>query len=158
MSLVQSLNVEVAAHVDLHETTDTDESEFRPAKAARDGDVYVEDVVPDGFYLVGDTERPQSAFQTAIIDAVRQVTHIAPPDANGNIIGEKIVQEGVINYPCKSLGLCAGLTDAAYVTTTEVYPDSPKATPAICNLAQVAAVTGALEFLKKALLAKDSLS
>ena len=25
-------------HVDLHETTDTDETEFRPAKAARDGE------------------------------------------------------------------------------------------------------------------------
>jgi Protein of unknown function (DUF2817) len=29
-----------AAHIDLHETTDTDESEFRPALAARDGQAF----------------------------------------------------------------------------------------------------------------------
>ena len=34
------------------ETTDTDESEFRPALAARDGKEYVPDAVPDGFYTV----------------------------------------------------------------------------------------------------------
>ena len=43
-------------HVDLHETTDTDESEFRPALAARDGVAYEPGEVPDGFYLVDDSE------------------------------------------------------------------------------------------------------
>ena len=42
-----------------------------------------------------------------MIDAVKRVTHIAPPDEAGNIIGSPIVQEGVINYPVKELGLCA---------------------------------------------------
>jgi hypothetical protein len=32
------------------------------------------------------------------------------------------------------------MTDARFVTTTEVYPDSPTASPAQCNQAQVAAV------------------
>jgi hypothetical protein len=35
---------------------------------------------------------------------------------------------------------CAGLTNARFTTTTEVYPDSPRATPTICNAAQVVAV------------------
>ncbi|CAE7264440.1 unnamed protein product, partial [Symbiodinium sp. CCMP2456] len=55
-----------------------------------------------------------------------QVTHIAPPDAKGKIIGEPVVQEGVINVPLKSLGLCGSMTGAKFVSTTEVYPDSPK--------------------------------
>ncbi|MBP2698737.1 M14 family metallopeptidase [Photobacterium lucens] len=149
MQLVQDQKTDFLAHIDLHETTDTDESEFRPALAARDGKAYIEDSVPDGFYVVGDTENPQDAFQTAIIDEVRHITHIAPPDDNGNIIGEPITQEGVINYPLKALGLCASVTDAAYTSTTEVYPDSPRVTEDECNMAQVAAIKGALDYLKQ---------
>lgn len=73
------------------------------------------------------------------------MTHIALPDGNGRIIGSPVVAHGVIEYPCRELGLCAGLTDAPYVTTTEVYPDSPRATQAQCNAAQVAAVRAALD-------------
>ena len=40
MRLVAPLRGRVLLHVDLHETTDTDESEFRPALAARDGKPY----------------------------------------------------------------------------------------------------------------------
>lgn len=147
MQLVQAQHTSFLAHIDLHETTDTDESEFRPALAARDGKPYIEDTVPDGFYVVGDTENPQDAFQTAIIDEVRRVTHIAPPDDNGHIIGEPITQEGVINYPLHALGLCASVTNAPYTSTTEVYPDSPRVTDEECNMAQVAAIKGALNYL-----------
>lgn len=146
MRLVGPLRGRVLVHIDLHETTDTDESEFRPALAARDGVAYVPDEVPDGFYLVGDSENPQPAFQQAVIAAVAQVTHIAPADGNGEIIGSPMVAPGVIQYPVKQLGLCAGLTDAPYVTTTEVYPDSSRATPEQCNAAQVAAVHAAIDF------------
>ena len=45
-------------HIDLHETTNTDETEFRRAKAARDGQPYVEGTIPDGFYLVADQTNP----------------------------------------------------------------------------------------------------
>ncbi|HOV58723.1 MAG TPA: peptidase, partial [Rhodanobacteraceae bacterium] len=48
--------------------------------------------------------------------------------------------------PMKQLGLCAGISDARYTTTTEVYPDSPRATTAQCNAAQVTAVCAALDF------------
>ena len=133
-------------HIDLHETTDSDESEFRPALAARDGKVFEPGEIPDGFYLVDDTHNPQPLFQKAIIDAVARVTHIAPADANGQIIGSPVVAEGVIEYPFRPLGLCAGVTGARFTTTTEVYPDSPRATPAQCNDAQVAAVRAALDF------------
>lgn len=147
MALIASLNSPVLAHFDLHETTDSDESEFRPALAARDGKPYIADTVPDGFYLVGNSENPQPAFQKAMIDAVRTVTHIAPPDGKGNIIGVVIEQEGVINYPVKSLSLCNGMTNCQYGTTTEVYPDSPLVTDDECNRAQVAAITGGLDYI-----------
>jgi hypothetical protein len=82
-----------------------------------------------------------------MIESVRAVTHIAPPDSNGNIIGEPVTQEGVIVYPVKTLFLCSSCTNAQYTTTTEVYPDSPKATAERCNQAQVACITGGLDFL-----------
>jgi hypothetical protein len=144
--LVAPLRERFLVHIDLHETTDSDESEFRPALAARDGKHSEPDEIPDGFYLVDDEAKPQPAFQKAIIDAVAKVTHIAPPDAQGNIIGSPVVSPGVIEYAFKELGLCAGLTQARYTTTTEVYPDSPRATPEQCIEAQVAAVRAALDF------------
>lgn len=134
-------------HIDLHETTDSDESEFRPALAARDGKPYSPGTIPDGFYLVDNKAWPQPAFQAAIIAAVAPLTHIAPADARGELIGCPVVSPGVIEYDVKSLGLCAGLTNAPFTTTTEVYPDSPRATPAICNAAQVAAVGAAIDFV-----------
>ncbi|SKB36601.1 M14 family metallocarboxypeptidase [Luteibacter sp. 22Crub2.1] len=136
----------VLVHIDLHETTDSDESEFRPALAARDGVDYEPGEIPDGFYLVDDSGNPQPAFQKFVIEAVAKVTHIAPADAQGEIIGSPVVAPGVIEYDVKKLGLCAGITNARYVTTTEVYPDSPRATPQQCNDAQVAAVRAAFDY------------
>lgn len=146
MRLVAPVRDRVVVHVDLHETTDTDESEFRPALAARDGQSFEPEGIPDGFYLVDDSNNPQPEFQQAIIAAVEKVTHIAPADAKGEIIGSTVVSPGVIRYPFKPLGLCAGMTGARYTTTTEVYPDSPRATPEQCNAAQAAAVSAAIEF------------
>ncbi len=80
-NLVAPFRDRVLVHVDLHETTDTDESEFRPALAARDGVDYEAGEIPDGFYLVDDSAHPQPEFQQAIIAAVAKVTHIAPADA-----------------------------------------------------------------------------
>lgn len=145
VELVAPLKSQFVLHIDLHETTDSDESEFRPAVAARDGKPFEPGLIPDGFYLVDDTENPQPAFQQAVIRAVEQVTHIAPADAQGEIIGSKVVSHGVIEYPLVALGLCAGITGARFTTTTEVYPDSPRATAQQCNDAQVAAVTAALD-------------
>jgi len=150
LRLIEPLRGRFLLHVDLHETTDTDESEFRPALAARDGKEYEPDQIPDGFYLVDDAENPQPAFQQAIIDAVSKVTHIAPADANGQIIGSDVVAPGIIQYTVRKLGLCAGITGARYTTTTEVYPDSPRATPQQCNDAQVAAVCAAIDFALRA--------
>jgi hypothetical protein len=147
MALVASLNVKLMAHIDLHETTDSDNSEFRPALAARDAVFHEQWAIPDGFYLVGDSENPNNGFQKAIIEAVQQVTHIAPADPSGRIIGEKISQFGVINYATKALGLCTGFSDAKYNTTTEVYPDSPLVDDENCIIAQVAAITSALDHI-----------
>lgn len=136
-------------HIDLHETTDTDNSEFRPALAARDATVHDNWNIPDGFYLVADTLRPEPAFQSAIIAGVEKVTHIAPSDDNNQLIGVTQSQFGVIEYAAKELGLCMGLTNAPYVTTTEVYPDSPQANDDICIAAQVASITAALDYIVK---------
>lgn len=149
MAFITSLGVEFLAHIDLHETTDTDDTEFRPALAAKEGTVFSDWGIPDGFYLVADSQSPQASFQKAIIDEVMKVTHIAPPDGNNQMIGADVYQHGVICYDKKALFLCGGITHAPYVTTTEVYPDSPKATPDICIEAQVAALEGGLRYLKQ---------
>ena len=146
MDLVEPLHGRFLLHIDLHETTDTDESEFRPALAARDGKPFEPDMIPDGFYLVDDSANLQPAFQQAIIAAVSTITHIAPADANGAIIGSPVLSAGVIAYPFAALGLCAGVTGARFTTTTEVYPDSPRATPQQCNDAQMVAVCAAIDF------------
>jgi len=146
MRLVAPFRDRVLVHIDLHETTDTDESEFRPALAARDGVAHEPGEIPDGFYLVDDSENPQPAFQQAVLTEVAKITHIAAADQHGQIIGSPAAAPGVINYPLKQLGLCGSITPAPYKTTTEVYPDSPRATPEQCNAAQVAAVRAAIEF------------
>lgn len=146
MRLVAPLRGRVLLHVDLHETTDTDESEFMPALAARDGKVFESGETPDGFYVVDDASKPQPELQQAVIAAVAKITHIAPADAHGKIIGTLVSAPGVIRYPLRELGLCAGFTDAPFCTTTEVYPDSPFATAEQCNQAQVIAVCAAIDF------------
>lgn len=146
MRFVAPFRERVLMHIDLHETTDSDESEFRPALAARDGVPFEPEGIPDGFYLVDDSAAPQPGFQQAIIAAVAKVTHIAPADEKGEIIGSPVVAPGVIEYALTMLGLCAGITDARYKTTTEVYPDSPRATPEQCNAAQAAATCAAIEY------------
>jgi hypothetical protein len=144
--LVAPIRERVLVHVDLHETTDTDESEFRPALAARDGKPFEPGEIPDGFYLCGDAERPELGFQRAVIAGVARVTHIADPDAKGRIIGTPIAAPGVILYPVAKIGLCAGVTAAPFRTTTEVYPDSPRTDPGQCVAAQAAAVRAAIDF------------
>ena len=147
MNFLNSCSIGFTAHFDLHETTDTDNTEFRPALAARDAVTHDNWDIPDGFYLVGDGEKPTADFHTAIIKSVEKVTHIAPPASDGKIIGEKLEQWGVINYAAKALGLCMGVSNAEYVGTTEVYPDSPGVDDENCIVAQVAAVTGGLDYI-----------
>jgi hypothetical protein len=150
MRLVASTRGRFVMHMDLHETTNTDESEFRPALAARDGEPFEPATIPDGFYLVDDADKPEPEFQAAILESVEKVTHIAPAEADGTIIGEPLAARGVIRYACRRLGLCAGMTDARFTTTTEVYPDSPRATPEQCDEAQIAAVRGGIDFALRA--------
>lgn len=84
-----------------------------------------------------------------MIEAVKKVTHIAPPDSKGEIAGEKWSHEGTTFGPSTWDGnaCCLNATNADYATTTEVYPDSPQCTDEICNRAQVAVVTSALDFI-----------
>lgn len=150
LEAIEGLKFKIFAHFDLHETTDTDNTIFRPAKALRDGIPEEEwSEIPDGFYVVGDSRNPQIDFQKAVIASVKKVTHIASSDERGMIIGAPLESEGVISYDMKKLFLCGGFSDAEYSTTTEVYPDGPKVTDEICNQAQVAAICGGLDYLLK---------
>jgi hypothetical protein len=139
MRLVSPLRDRFLLHIDLHETTDSDETEFRPALAARDGKPFEPGTIPD-------SENRQLQFQQAVIGAVAKVTHVAAADENGQLIGSDVISPGVIEYPVRELGLCTSITDARYTTITEVYPDSPRASPRQCNAAQVTAVRAAIEF------------
>jgi len=160
-------------HVDLHETTDTDASEFGPAKAARDGTFVHSEVfgpggdgdpgtIPDGFYIYVDegTLPHQSGFYAAMLNAVKEITHIAPAgkfDIEDSPNAAEFGLEGVGGaVVCEAqedetIGACAGVTKNAkyYKTTTEVYPDSKshQVTEEQCNRAQVACVTSALDYL-----------
>jgi len=147
LKAISKLNLNILAHFDLHETTDTDNSVFRPTLEKRDGKVQELTTIPDGFYVVGNINNPQHEFQKAVIESVKKITHIAPHDENGMIIGVPIKGEGIIYYDMKKLFLCAGFSNAQYSTTTEVYPDSLKMTDEICNRAQVAAICGGLDYL-----------
>lgn len=135
----------ILIHTDLHETTDTDNSEFRPSKQARDGVTEEWSEIPDGFYLVASEHSPEPQWQRAIIEAVEKVTHIAPPDEKGHIIGETVTDRGVITIKGRQWGICGAHTAARFCTTTEVYPDSPKASPEQCNEAQVAVVVSGIQ-------------
>ena len=145
-ALLRPLGDRALVHIDLHETTDSDETEFRPSLAAREGKPFEPGTIPDGFYLCADSARPEPAFQQAINAEVAKVTHIAPADPDGTIIGSPVVAPGVIEYDCSALGLCAAITGARFVTTTEVYPDRPRATPQQCIDAPAAAARAALDF------------
>jgi hypothetical protein len=58
VKLVEKLGLNWLMHTDLHETTDSDATEFRRARDSRDGKIHVPDGIPDGFYLVADAENP----------------------------------------------------------------------------------------------------
>ncbi|WP_367345926.1 M14 family metallocarboxypeptidase [Stenotrophomonas bentonitica] len=146
MAWVAARNDALTVHIDLHETTDSDAHEFDPALAARDGKAWVPESIPDGFYVIGNSENPEPEFQKALIAAVAPITHIAPADAQGHLVGLPLQSNGVVWGESRSIGACAGFTDARFATTTEVYPDSPRTTPAQCNAAQVAAVCAGLDF------------
>jgi hypothetical protein len=138
----------ILAHFDLHETTDSDAKEFRPALIAKDALPKKEDEsIPDGFYSIGDTKKKETRFHQAIIDSVREVTHIAQPDKDELLIGKKPISEGVVLYDVASISACSGLTPARYTSTTEVYPDSPNTCPQKCIDAQIAAIKGGLEYI-----------
>jgi len=143
-------------HLDCHETTDSDAVEFTPARQARDGKPPIVDLIPDGFYLVaGDLcggyeaqDCEMATWHKALIEGVRKVTHIAPAEADGTICDDLVIQEGVVGIPKPSeIGLCAGMTNARFAATTEVYPDSPAVDGEQCTRAQVAAITSALDHL-----------
>ncbi|AFJ42687.1 M14 family metallopeptidase [Francisella orientalis] len=149
MKYINSLNIELLMHIDLHETTDTDDSEFRPALVAREGITIDKWGIPDGFYLVANNRNPHYDFQKYIINVVAKVTHIAPTDPSINILGDDIIRDGIMACDSDKEKLCMSLSKAEYTTTTEVYPDSPRTNPQECILAQVATIVAGLNFISQ---------
>ncbi len=103
----------------------------------------------DGFYRVGDTDRPEPKYQRALIAVFRQVTHIAEPDEHRCLIGTPLQQPRFINYPIRDLGLCNGITHTRFVTTTEVYPDSAGVSAEECIEAQGVVVSAGFGYLRR---------
>jgi len=153
-------------HLDLHETTDSDVSEFRPARSARDGLAEYDDHIPDGFYLFGasssgggEDEKELLGLHRAILAGVEKVTHIAESDADGMLCGHPATARGLLLLPrdeCEAWGICGGgaVPCAPYAITTEMYPDSDRTAAAAggggedrCSAAQVEAIRAALDFL-----------
>lgn len=151
MEFVVSLGVrDWTMHLDLHETTDSDLYEFRPAKASRDGLPLPDESIPDGYYLIGtpaakEPTSPERQWLGAVIAGVRTVTHIAPPDADGKVVDYPVVQDGIILTPPAGRSRC--LTNAKFCATTEVYPDSKGVTAEQCNRAQCVGVTAGLDWI-----------
>lgn len=140
--------IDFVMHMDLHETTDTDVTTFGPNLAAREGIAVEETTIPDGFYLVGDSNRAFPDFEKHILDAVATVTHLVP--VSDTLLGEECPQHAVVRAPGRELQLCMGLlpSPTLYTVTTEVYPDSPKGiTAEECTLAQVMAITSGLDYI-----------
>jgi len=148
MSFVHGLKKPFAVHFDLHETTDSDASEFMVARAACNGlPSYTPDTIPDGFYIIGAADAKEQGFMEAMITGVKRVTHIAPADSEGKVIGLKAEGEGIVYS--STAGVCSrGWLGAHYCVTTEVYPDSPKVDDDNCNAAQVACVVAGLQYVR----------
>ena len=109
---------------------------------------FLNEAIPDGFYIIGDEVNPPNDWFKAIIDKVRTVTHITPLGDDGTIMGEIPTQDGVFVNDNESK-YCSSVSKAKYTITTEVYPDStvPGVTGQQCNDAQVAVVVAALDYL-----------
>lgn len=148
MAFVRGLHKNFAVHFDLHETTDTDETEFMVARAAYNGaNSYTPETIPDGFYIIGAADAKERGFMEAMIEGTKKVTHIAPADPQGNIIGLKAEGDGIVYS--STAGVCSrGWLGAEFCVTTEVYPDSPKVDDATCNQAQVACVVAGLNYVR----------
>lgn len=155
MAYLETLDTVFDAHIDLHETTNSDRV-FLPEEYSKNGlALEAKDIdIPDGFYLIGVKGFPREALEKAMMDSVRKVTHIAQADAKGMILDVEISHEGFVHHSIP--GLCAEYTGAKSrlgAFTTEMYPDSPRfegwsveKVEAHCSEAQVACVRGALDF------------
>lgn len=152
MEFMKARGINPDFHMDLHETTDTDATVFRPALNSRNNTEYKPEIIPNGFYLVATANHIRPDLDAAIIEAVRKVTPIAPTGEDGLLIGKVPRLEGVVDYP-ENLGLCMNAFGAANklgAYTTEIYPDGKGITATNCNDGQVAAIEGALEHLSLA--------
>ena len=77
--------------------------------------------------------------------AVKQSSSYLAQSQQRSVVGARPAGTGTVGvHDAGPLGLCMGVTDASFVSTTEVYPDSPRATDEICIQAQVAAIRGGL--------------
>lgn len=138
MDSVESLRAGFTFSSDLHETTDSD-IEFRRLLAERDGEEEPNSYIPNGFYMLADTDDPDSLFASKIIETVRKVT----PIATDTIILGYRNEGGIIKAPdLKNLCMNFSKIFARDVITTEIYPENIPARESIDG--QIAAIEGGL--------------
>ncbi|MEZ5815051.1 MAG: peptidase [Alphaproteobacteria bacterium] len=149
MAFIDSLQGPIDAHMDLHETPESDRTIFRPEQASIDGTTYEDTPKPDGSYLITPETLRMEQLERAIVASMKKILPIASPDNDGNINSLKMQHEGVIRYPAGK-GVCMDYTNAASrlgAFTTEIYPDGEHTTEQDCNDGQVAAIRGFLDHI-----------
>ena len=103
--------------------------------------------IPDGFYLVDDSEHPQPEFQQAIIAAVAKVTHIAPADAQRRDHRLAAWSRRASSSTRSRRSACAPASPThATRRPPRSIPTARARPPEQCNAAQVAAVCAAIDF------------
>ncbi|HEX7325356.1 MAG TPA: succinylglutamate desuccinylase/aspartoacylase family protein [Rhodanobacteraceae bacterium] len=141
---------QVLVHVDLHETSATDGTEFGAAAAARAGKTSHEpEGAADGFYVCACPGDPRLDFQRAVVDAVAAVAPIATVYGNHACAGFRPVARGVIQCPDDRTAWCAAATKPRVATLTHVCRASasgPAGAPDDCDRTQALAVCAAFDY------------
>lgn len=154
MQKIDDLGISFKGAIDLHETPDMD-IELRQQRADRFGTPLSPDwqIIPQGFYVMvsktGDDQNDllQAGYAKSIIEQVRKVSPIAPEPT---VIGHKN-HRGYTQSPPVHGTLRHYMNErAAYMAVSEVYPDHPDMGANRAVKAQLAAIDGALNFLKSA--------
>lgn len=141
---------QVLVHVDLHETSAADSTEFGAVEAARAGRASYEPAgAADGFYVCACQRDPRLDFQRAIVDAVAAVTPIATVYGNHERVGVQPIANGVVQCPDDQTAWCAATTKPMAGTMTHVCQAGANGlagSSADCDSTQALAVCAAFDF------------
>lgn len=147
MHLIDPFKNKIIAHFDLHDTTPSNEAVFQAEYAQKYGIRDSAHPLPDGSILIGDIDAPKLAFQAAMIRTLKCHTPLAKPDDDNKILGQPVVNEGVILYSKTALRLCTGYTPAPFKTVIKTLVDDQRLSPEVGITAQLETLTTGLKFI-----------